>query len=134
MSEWKYELLVIVPEGLIQQANHLALLVGTTPADINTFNPENPKVTDGETVYHLAHSRATSNPLTIARTGLPDILPPGLDPVLAAQALASLVIWQPPESMPDFPTSAILAIIEETSRMPVQSRLTSLGLTWLPAP
>lgn len=37
MSNWTHDLLVIVPAGLIQQANQLALMLGTSDADAETF-------------------------------------------------------------------------------------------------
>ena len=37
MSNWTHELLVIVPAGLMPQANQLALALGTSDADAETF-------------------------------------------------------------------------------------------------
>ena len=37
MSNWVHDLLVIVPAGLMQQANQLALALGTSEADAETF-------------------------------------------------------------------------------------------------
>ena len=37
MSNWTHDLLVIVPAGLMQQANQLALMLGTSEADAETF-------------------------------------------------------------------------------------------------
>jgi hypothetical protein len=37
MSNWTHILTVIVPESLIVQANQLALAIGTSEDDVNTF-------------------------------------------------------------------------------------------------
>lgn len=37
MSEWTHDLIVVVPAGLMQQANQLALMLGTSDADAETF-------------------------------------------------------------------------------------------------
>lgn len=37
MSDWTHDLLVIVPAGLMPQANQLALMLGTSEADADTF-------------------------------------------------------------------------------------------------
>lgn len=37
MSNWTHDLLVIVPAGLVPQANQLALALGTSDADAKTF-------------------------------------------------------------------------------------------------
>lgn len=37
MSDWTHDLLVIVPAGLMPQANQLALMLGTSEADAETF-------------------------------------------------------------------------------------------------
>lgn len=37
MSDWTHDLLVVVPAELMQQANQLALMLGTSDADAETF-------------------------------------------------------------------------------------------------
>ena len=37
MSNWTHTLLVVVPDVLIQEANQLALAIGTSEDDVNTF-------------------------------------------------------------------------------------------------
>lgn len=56
MSNWTHTLTVIVPESLITQANQLALAIGTSEDDVNTFR----KVdwTDGTSNYAVAHTQA----------------------------------------------------------------------------
>ena len=56
MSEWTHTLTVIVPESLIQQGNQLALAVGTSEDDINTFKTAD--WTDGTSNYAVAHTVA----------------------------------------------------------------------------
>ena len=45
MSNWTHTLTVIVPESLIVQANQLALVIGTSDNDANTFRSAD--LTDG---------------------------------------------------------------------------------------
>ena len=56
MSNWTHTLTVIVPESLIQQGNKLALAVGTSEDDINTFRSAD--WTDGTSNYAVAHTSA----------------------------------------------------------------------------
>ena len=56
MSEWTHNLTVIVPESLIPQGNQLALEVGTSEDDINTFKTAD--WTDGTSNYAVAHTVA----------------------------------------------------------------------------
>lgn len=56
MSEWSRTLTVIVPESLIAQANQLALAMGTSPDDVNTFRSAD--WTDGTANFAVAHTVA----------------------------------------------------------------------------
>ena len=56
MSNWTHTLTVIVPESLIPQGNQLALAVGTSEDDINTFKSAD--WTDGTSNYAVAHTQA----------------------------------------------------------------------------
>ena len=56
MSNWTHTLTVIVPESLIAQANQLALAIGTSPDDMNTFRQAD--WTDGSSNYAVAHTQA----------------------------------------------------------------------------
>ena len=56
MSNWTHTLTVIVPEPLIPQGNQLALAVGTSEDDINTFKTAD--WTDGTANYAVAHTVA----------------------------------------------------------------------------
>lgn len=56
MSNWTHTLTVIVPESLIVQANQLALAIGTSEDDVNTFRQAD--WTDGTANFAVAHTRA----------------------------------------------------------------------------
>lgn len=56
MSEWTHNLTVIVPESLMPQANQLALAIGTSEDDVNTFRQAD--WTDGTSNYAVAHTSA----------------------------------------------------------------------------
>lgn len=56
MSNWTHTLTVIVPELLMAQANQLALAIGTSPDDVNTFRQAD--WTDCTNNYAVAHTQA----------------------------------------------------------------------------
>ena len=56
MSDWTHNLTVIVPESLIAQANQLALAIGTSEDDVNTFRSAD--WTDGTNNFAVAHTQA----------------------------------------------------------------------------
>ena len=56
MSNWTHTLTVIVPESLMVQANQLALAIGTSEDDVNTFRSAD--WTDGTSNYAVAHTQA----------------------------------------------------------------------------
>lgn len=56
MSNWTHTLTVIVPESLMVQANQLALAIGTSEDDVNTFRQAD--WTDGASNYAVAHTQA----------------------------------------------------------------------------
>ena len=56
MSNWTRTLTVIVPESLIAKANQLALAIGTSEDDVNTFHSAD--WTDGASNYAIAHTQA----------------------------------------------------------------------------
>jgi len=58
MSEWTHTLLVVVPENLMAQANQLALAVGTSEEDSNTFQTAD--WTDGTNAFAVAHTAAVT--------------------------------------------------------------------------
>ena len=56
MSEWTKTLTVIVPESLMAQANQLALAIGTSEDDVNTFRSAD--WTNGTANFAVAHTVA----------------------------------------------------------------------------
>lgn len=58
MSEWTHNLTVIVPESMLALGNQLALAVGTSEADVNTF--QSADWTDGTNHYAIANTRAVA--------------------------------------------------------------------------
>lgn len=56
MSKWTHTLTVIVPESLMAQANQIALAIGTSEDDVNTFRSAD--WTDGTSNYAVAHTVA----------------------------------------------------------------------------
>ena len=56
MSNWTHTLTVIVPESLIEVGNQLALAMGTSPNDVNTFRSAD--WTDGTSNFAVAHTQA----------------------------------------------------------------------------
>lgn len=56
MSNWTRTLTVVVPESLMVQANQLALAIGTSKDDVNTFRSAD--WTDGTSNYAVAHTQA----------------------------------------------------------------------------
>ena len=55
MSNWTHTLTVIVPESLMAQANRLALAMGTSEDDVNTFRQAD--WADGAANFAVAHAR-----------------------------------------------------------------------------
>ena len=62
MSQWAHTLTIIVPESLILQANQLALAVGTSEDDVNTFQTAD--WTDGAANFSVCSTRAVDNIFT----------------------------------------------------------------------
>ncbi len=56
MSEWTHVLTIAVPELLIAQANQLALAIGTSEDDVNTFRVAD--WTDGVNSFAVCSTRA----------------------------------------------------------------------------
>lgn len=56
MSEWTHVLTIAVPESLIAQANQLALAIGTSEDDVNTFRSAD--WTDGTGNFAVCSTRA----------------------------------------------------------------------------
>ena len=56
MSEWTHVLTIAVPESLISKANQLALAIGTSEDDVNTFRAAD--WTDGTGSFAVCSTRA----------------------------------------------------------------------------
>jgi len=56
MSNWTHTLTVIVPESLMEVGNQLALAMGTSEDDVNTFRSAD--WTDGTSNFAIAHTVA----------------------------------------------------------------------------
>lgn len=56
MSNWTHTLTIIVPELLIPQGNQLALAIGTSEDDVNTFRQAD--WTNGAANFAVAHTQA----------------------------------------------------------------------------
>ena len=56
MSNWTHTLTVIVPESLMVQANQLALAIGTSEDDVNTFRSAD--FADGTSNFAVCSTRA----------------------------------------------------------------------------
>lgn len=56
MSEWTHTLTVVVQESLMAKANQLALAIGTSDDDVNTFRIAD--WTDGTGNFAVAHTQA----------------------------------------------------------------------------
>ena len=56
MSEWTHVLTIAVPESLMAQANQLALAIGTSGDDVNTFQAAG--WTDGVSNFAVCSTRA----------------------------------------------------------------------------
>jgi hypothetical protein len=95
MSQYTNRLTLSVPESLIDAANNLALVMGESVSDINTFTQANWQDTSGN-LYAVCS--AVSKPIVVQAlsTGLPDPLPShaeDADVTLAQQALDAIVVF-----------------------------------------
>lgn len=89
-TQYSHTLTLAVPVNLIEPANHLAALVGESPADIHTFRQAT--YTDGTTDYAVAHTVCTPKLLERLTTGQLPVqdIPEGVDLELAKQALDAI--------------------------------------------
>lgn len=91
-TEYTNTATIAVPEAMLTEANHLALLLGESSADIETFKVAT--YTDGSTNYAVAHATVKPVFLEPTQTGtLPETPPHAeetLDRALAQQAFDSL--------------------------------------------
>jgi hypothetical protein len=95
MTQYVNRLTLAVPESLITEANQLALIMGESAADVNTFTIATWQDAGGN-LYAVAS--AVSKPIVVQAlsTGLPDPLPShaeNADIALAQQALDAIVVF-----------------------------------------
>lgn len=82
MSEWTHTLTIAVPSNLIAQANRLAMAIGTSEDDVNTF--QSADWTDGTGNFSVCSTRAVDK--IFDYVGLVDIS----ENTLLAEGLAAL--------------------------------------------
>lgn len=95
MTQYKHRITLVVPEQYIEQANHLALIMGESPTDIGTFKEANWQDSSGN-LYAVCS--ALSKPVVIGALtgGLPTTLPAhatAADVTKAQQALDIIVLY-----------------------------------------
>jgi hypothetical protein len=94
-TQYTNRLTLAVPESLMDAANNLALIMGRSTADINTFTSASWQDASGN-LYAVCS--AVSKPIVVQAlsTGLPDPLPThaeNADVTLAQQALDAIVVF-----------------------------------------
>ena len=90
-TEYTHTATIAVPENLLADANQLALILGESPADNNTFRSA--AFTDGSVNYSVVHTAVKQQFVDIAGSG--DLKPTpdhaaGADRVVAEAALATV--------------------------------------------
>lgn len=83
-TQYTKTLTIAVPEPLIQQANHLACLMGESAEDIETFR--HLAYTDGTTDYAVAHTLVKDVFLAPTQTGTLPETPPHAEGLLDREA------------------------------------------------
>ena len=127
MSEYVLRVTIFVPEAMIADANQLALCLGQSAADVNTF---------GSTWYRDAGGNRYAVASTLAKAGFPDAaasplsapdFAPDADLSAAGRAQAALVIYSPQSPIQADP-SHILAIIHDDA----QAAISLAGVSIVP--
>lgn len=91
MTQYIHRVTIVVPENLMEKANHLACIVGESAADINTFQEANWQDSSGN-LYAVA-STVVKPVFLETVSGLPETPEHAIgvaDPALAQQALDTL--------------------------------------------
>ncbi len=83
-TQYQHTATIAVPAPLIPDANHLALLLGESSADIETFKQAN--YTDGATDYAVAHTVVKAVFLAPTQTGTLPETPPHAEELLDREA------------------------------------------------
>ncbi len=95
MTQYTHRITLIVPEQYMDIANHLALIMGESTADIGTFKEANWQDVDGN-LYAVCSATIKPVVLDALTTGLPDPLPAhatAADVTKAQQALDLIVLY-----------------------------------------
>jgi hypothetical protein len=95
MTQYTNRLTLVVPDSLMDAANNLALIMGESDSDINTFTQANWQDASGN-LYAVAS--AVSKPVVVnaLSSGLPETLPShteNTDVALAQQALDAIEVY-----------------------------------------
>ena len=125
MTQYIHRITLAVPESLIDVANQLALVMGESENDVNTFTSANWQDSGGN---KFAVCSAVAKPIVLnaLSSGLPNPLPihaENADVTMAQQALDSIVVYDP-ESETHPSDKIVLAIDHEPL-----SVFTDLGLS-----
>lgn len=130
MTQYTHRLTLAVPEQLIPQANQLALIMGESAADVNTFTQASYEDTDGN---KYAVCSFVSKPVVLGAlsAGLPETLPTHAEEAdrdLALQALGLLTVFEEGYNIvsPDYLLMAV--------DVPPQEALTKMGVTAIVVP
>lgn len=124
MTQYTHRITLAVPAAYIEQANHIALIMGESPADIGTFKQADWQDSDGN-LYAICS--AVSKPVVLGAVtgGLPDPLPSHAeeaDVTKAQQALGLLKLYE--DGVLVSPDHIVLAVDYEPLGV-----LESMGLT-----
>ena len=95
-TQYKHRITLVVPEQYINQANHLALVMGESAEDISTFKEANWKDVDGN-LYAVCSALSKPVVLGALSRGLPVPLPShatAADVTKAQQALDLIVLYK----------------------------------------
>lgn len=97
MSEYKHRMSLAVPQALMAKANQLALIVGVSEYDVNTFTQANWQDKDGN-LYAVCSTAIKPVVLSMFGISLTDITLPAhasnADVVAAQQALDKVVMYK----------------------------------------
>ena len=96
MTQYKHRITLVVPKQYIEQANHLALVMGESTADIGTFVTADWQDAEGN-LYAVCSALSKPIVLGALTKGLPNPLPShatAVDVTKAQQALDLIVLYE----------------------------------------
>jgi hypothetical protein len=94
-TQYTDRLTLAIPESLMDAANQLALIMGESAADVNTFTQANWQDVSGN-LYAVCSAVSKSTVVNALSSGLPDPLPAhadSADVALAQQALDAIEVY-----------------------------------------